>query len=80
MYKQLSPQASLRQYSTSDRLTHDIALNLQFPAHKQLLRIRLALNQLLELCIVQNERDVRLLALRRDAPAYSAALLQVNVP
>lgn len=61
-------------------LLHHIPLNLQLPAHKQLLSIRLALNQLLELGVVEDKCDGSLLALGRDAAAHSATFLEVDVP
>lgn len=63
-----------------DRLTHNIPLNLQLPAHKQLLRIRLALDQFLKLAIVQYQRDVCLFSLGRHAPTHGSCFLEVDVP
>lgn len=59
---------------------HDIPLDLQLPAHKQLLRIRLAIHQLLEVLVAEHERHSGLLALRRSALAGLACLLEVEVP
>jgi hypothetical protein len=41
---QLGPRLRLLQYRVQFRRLHHIALNLQFSAHEQLLRIRLALH------------------------------------
>jgi hypothetical protein len=62
------------------RRLHNIALDLQLPAHKQLLRIRLALDQFMEIRIAQHERDARFFALGRGALAYGAGVFEVNVP
>lgn len=66
--------------SRNHQRTHHVALHLQFPAHEQLLRVRLARDQLLELGIVEHKRDGGLFALRRYATAHCASLLQVDVP
>lgn len=59
---------------------HNIALNLQLAAHEQLLRIRLASDQLSKVLVAQHQRDGGLLALWRKALADSARLLQVDEP
>jgi hypothetical protein len=59
---------------------HDIALDLELPAHKQLLCIRLARDQLREILVGQDERDGGLLALGRKPFADGPRLLEVEMP
>lgn len=59
---------------------HNIALDLQLAAHKKLLRVRLARDQLCKLTVVQDKCDSGLLALGRNAAADRARLLEVDVP
>lgn len=60
---------------------HNISLNLQLPAHKQLLRIRLPLHQLSKILIAQNHLDIGLrCALRLESIAHLAGGLEVEVP
>lgn len=77
---QLRPCLRLLQNRLHLRRLHNIALDLQLPAHKQLLRICFALDELAKVLVAQNQRDGGLLALGRDALADGAALLEIDVP
>jgi hypothetical protein len=59
---------------------HNIPLNLEFPTHKQLLRIRLPLYQFPKICITQRHRDCRFLAIGCGAFACFAAVFEIDVP
>jgi hypothetical protein len=79
-YLQLGLCLRLLKHTLHLRRLHDIALDLEFPAHKQLLCIRLARDQLREVLVGQDERDGRLLALGRKPFADGPCLLEVEVP
>lgn len=59
---------------------HHIALDLQLPGHEQLLSVGLALDQLPEVRVGQDQRHVRLLTIGCGAFADGAAALEVHVP
>lgn len=59
---------------------HNIALDLQLPTHKQLLRIRFSLDQLSKIGIAQRHCDCRLLAIGSCAFACFAGVFEIDVP
>lgn len=75
-----TPHLGIDQYSLHLSSLHNIPLDLQLAAHKQLLRIRLARNQLPKVLVAQHERDGGLLARGRGALADCAGLLEVDEP
>lgn len=59
---------------------HNITLDLQLSAHKQLLRIRLSLDKLSKIGITERESDCRFLAIRSSAFASFSGFFEINVP
>lgn len=59
---------------------HNIPLNLQLPTHKQLLRIRLSLDQFPKVGITQRHSDCRFLAIGGCAFACFAGVFEIDVP
>jgi hypothetical protein len=77
---QLRPSLRLLQYRLHFGRFHYVSFDLQLATHEQLLRIRLARNQLPKVLVAQDQRDSSLLALRSGTLANCAAVLEVNVP
>lgn len=59
---------------------HNITLDLQLSTHKQLLRIRLSLDEFSKIGIAERHGDCRLLAVRGGAFASFSAVFEINVP
>lgn len=59
---------------------HNIPLDLQLSTHKQLLRIRLSLDQFSKIGITQRQSNCRFLAIRGGSFASFAAFFEINVP